>query len=413
MPSTLINESFPPEIVVEHISGDYYKFYPTESFKPLEAGQSFSFSYEKRELTNSISDVPIGLYIVFEGNEAEVITDYQAMPMTQAALGNVNIPSAETRYQQNKYLSKLDNNSLPKIIPRPIVFETGKGTFTFANQIQINYSPRLENEATFLADFLNPLFKGEIQINERGSQNSAVINLTIETLSKGKISEAYELNIDKNGVNIIATDAAGIFYGIQSFLALLPIDLLKSSNSSISVNHVNIRDAPRFSYRGMHLDVSRNFHSKETVKKLLDLMSFYKLNKFHFHITDDEAWRLEIDGLPELTEVGSKRGHTIDELQNLYPAYGSGPFVGPENSYGTGFYTKEDFIEILKYAKSRHIEVILEIDMPGHARAAIKAMESRFHQLSDEGKSKDAEVFLLHDLTTNLNIPQLNFMMTM
>jgi hexosaminidase len=395
MPSTIIAESIPAEILVEHISGDFYKFYPTEVFKPLEAGKSFTFSYEKSELTNSISDAPVGLYVVFEGSEPEVITDYHALPMTKEALGNVNIPTAESRYEENNYLSKLDKTTLPKIIPRPASFKPGNGELTFKNQILVNYIPELENEATFLSEFMTPLFTGEIQFNFEKSPIEQRINLKINPLLK--TPESYILNISGQTVDITGADAAGVFYGIQSFLALLPIDLLKKSQSEFSVDYVSIQDAPRFPYRGMHLDVSRNFHSKETVKKLLDLMSFYKLNKFHFHITDDEAWRLEIDGLPELTGIGGKRGHTIDERQNLYPAYGSGPFVDPENGYGTGFYSKNDFIEILKYANHRHIEVIPEIDVPGHARATIKAMESRYHRLVAGGKPEEAKEFLLND----------------
>ncbi|MQY72595.1 MAG: family 20 glycosylhydrolase, partial [Dehalococcoidia bacterium] len=165
----------------------------------------------------------------------------------------------------------------------------------------------------------------------------------------------------------------------------------------LSLDLTNIEDAPRFPYRGLHLDVSRNFHSKESVKKLLDLMSFYKLNKFHMHLSDDEGWRLAIDGLPELTELGASRGHTIDELQNLYPAYGSGPFSDPAISYGTGHYSREDFIEILKYATARHIEIIPEIDIPGHARAAIKAMNARYEKYMAQGEPEKAREFLLHD----------------
>ena len=128
---------------------------------------------------------------------------------------------------------------------------------------------------------------------------------------------------------------------------------MKVKNGTASVQALNIEDAPRFAYRGMHLDVVRNFSKKETVLNMIDLMAFYKLNKFHFHITDDEGWRLEIPGLDELTTVGSKRGHSKNETEMLNPAYGSGPYADGEKSFGTGFYTKAEFVEILKYAKLR------------------------------------------------------------
>jgi hexosaminidase len=122
-------------------------------------------------------------------------------------------------------------------------------------------------------------------------------------------------------------------------------------------------------------------------------MAFYKLNKFHFHVTGDEGWRLEINGLPELTEVGGQRGHSVDERERLIPSFGSGPNVEGISSY----YTQNDFIEILKHASERHIEVIPEIDIPGHARAAIKSMEARYYRLMAEGKTKEATEYRLVD----------------
>jgi hexosaminidase len=151
---------------------------------------------------------------------------------------------------------------------------------------------------------------------------------------------------------------------------------------------IRIVDAPRFGYRGFMLDVARNFQPKADVLRVLDLMARYKLNVFHFHLTEDEAWRIEIPSLPELTSVGARRGHTLDAGRNLPPAYGSGPAV--DRPWGSGFFSRADYVDILRYAASRHIEVIPEIEMPGHARAAIKAMEARFRATGDRQ-------FLLND----------------
>ena len=145
-------------------------------------------------------------------------------------------------------------------------------------------------------------------------------------------------------------------------------------------------DAPRFGYRGFMLDVARNFQPKASVLRTLDLLARYKLNKFHFHLTEDEGWRLEIPSLPELTSVGARRGHTLDSSAFLPPAWGSGPLV--DRPWGSGFYSRADYAEILRYAAARHIEVIPELEMPGHARAAIKAMEARQRALLKAG---DAE----------------------
>jgi hexosaminidase len=145
------------------------------------------------------------------------------------------------------------------------------------------------------------------------------------------------------------------------------------------------------------LDVARNFHGKDTVKKLLDLMSFYKLNRLHWHLTDDEGWRFEVAQLPELTKVGGRRGHTLNDDEFLMPSHGSGPDANSKSSAGNGFYSRSDMVEILRYAAERHIGVVPEIDLPGHARAAIKAMAARNRSLSSRSTGSQASGLLLQD----------------
>ena len=163
----------------------------------------------------------------------------------------------------------------------------------------------------------------------------------------------------------------------------------------MSLPALRVVDAPRFGYRGFMLDVARNFQPKAAVLRVLDLMARYKLNVFHFHLTDDEGWRVEIPSLPELTAVGARRGHTLDSSRFLPPAWGSGPDV--DRPYGSGFFSRADYAEILRYAAARHIEVIPELEMPGHARAAIKAMEARFRSLQAKGDAEGAGRFRLSD----------------
>ncbi len=143
------------------------------------------------------------------------------------------------------------------------------------------------------------------------------------------------------------------------------------------------------------LDVARNFQPKAQVFRVLDLMSRYKLNVLHFHLTEDESWRVEMPSLPELTAVGARRGHTLDSSRLLPPAFGSGGDVA--NPYGSGFYSRADYGDILRYAAARHIQVIPEIEMPGHARAAIKSMEARARALREKGDAAGAGQYLLSD----------------
>jgi len=202
--------------------------------------------------------------------------------------------------------------------------------------------------------------------------------------------EAYTLRIDAEKITISGGDNSGAFYGVQSLLSLLPAQ----KTSVLNLPRLTAFDTPRYTWRGMHYDMARNFHGMEYTLRLIDQMARFKLNKLHLHLTDDEGWRLEIPGLPELTEIGGKRGFDLGEQTSLLTQLGTGPF---DTGSGNGFYTVDDFLKILKYASARHIEVVPEIDMPGHARAAIKAMEARYKRLMKEGNKAEAERYLLSD----------------
>src|SRR5690606_10681944 len=179
-----------------------------------------------------------------------------------------------------------------------------------------------------------------------------------------------------------------IFYGIQSLKLLFPPNSWAVKTNSISVPTVEIKDEPRFGHRAFMLDISRNFQKKSQILKVIDLLSLYKINVLHMHFNDDEGWRIEIPGLPELTEVGSKRGHTITEKNHLIPSYECRPNV--INQSVSCLLTKADYIEILKYATKRHIHVIPEFETPGHARAAIKSMNVRYDKFMHQGNKEEA-----------------------
>ncbi|GAB5348640.1 family 20 glycosylhydrolase [Alteriqipengyuania sp. 357] len=201
-------------------------------------------------------------------------------------------------------------------------------------------------------------------------------------------AEGYELTTALDAVTIRASDPAGAFYGLQSLAALI-------TPGEKSIPSLHIQDAPRFAFRGQHLDIARNFQGPATIRALIDQMAAYKLNKLHLHLADDEGWRLEIAGLPELTAVGSRRCHDPGETRCLLPQLGSGP---DESTSGSGFLTTEDYVDLVRYAAARHVEIIPAIDMPGHARAAVKAMEARYGRLKADGASEEvASEYLLSD----------------
>ena len=205
--------------------------------------------------------------------------------------------------------------------------------------------------------------------------------------------EEYKLDIIDEEIKINFADKSGLSYALNSLFQLLVNAKLEGSDF---ISNYQIHDIPRFKYRGIHLDISRNYYGPKKIKQLLDFMHYFKLNKFHLNITDDEGWRIEIPGLPELTDIGSKRGYTSDERDHLNPAYGSGSKTNM--LYGSGYLKRSEFIEIVKYANERNIEIIPEINFPAHSRAAVKAMESRYFKYLELNDTLKAEEYLYQTL---------------
>ncbi|MEM9888250.1 MAG: family 20 glycosylhydrolase [Bacteroidota bacterium] len=391
---------------VEQIIGDFYRLQPNENFV-IPAKDSLVVRYECAAWLIKESDAPHGLYwnIQLENGaeKQQYVQNYSIKPFsTEAQVSrhrNDKIPmvTATSQYEDNEYLSVLPKDQLTPIIPRPKQMEKGQGEVMLGGDWTIYVpSESIQKEAEHLQSKLQELTGMKLEITkEEAAENSIQL-----ILNQGNASqESYELRVAENvGVQILAFHPKGIFYGIQSLLSLISADAILNKKDNITLAIMTVRDAPRFPYRGMHLDVGRNFHDLQAVKKMIDVMAFYKLNKLHLHLTEDEGWRLEIEDLPELTEVGARRGHTLESTDYLHPSYGSGFDPNDQNSSGIGYYNKADFIEILKYADDRHIEVIPEINVPGHARAAIKAMEKRYRKYMAQGEEAAAVQYLLSDM---------------
>ena len=407
-PRPILPPKTPQPATVRHINGDWYTLKPNKGFS-LKPGASTQIRYEGTEAVNKVTDAPLGLYIVFydsAGQEETIVevANYTIRPFTrkEQILRGKNdlesLPTPQNTYRTNLALSLLPAEKLLPLIPSPVKLTHQTGTFAFNASLPVWAEKGLEGEARFLTRKLKALTGRNVSV-ATGTPTGKGIFLKMGNVSvNGITTEAYRLSIDANGVSITGSDAAGVFYGVQSLLALLPTDAYLKPSADIALTYVRIEDAPRFPFRGLHLDVSRNFQTKETILRIFDLLAVYKVNQFLFYTTEDEGWRLEIDGLPELTQVGAQRAHTSGkETAVLHPAYGSGPNAYDEGKYGSGYYTKADFVEILKYAKERHIKVIPELNFPGHARAAIKAMEARYNRLMKEGKEDEANEYRLID----------------
>lgn len=409
--------SLPPSVALTHINGDFFKLEPATHFAPIRPGEQRAILYEAFGPTIKQIDAPAGFYFVFEDARGQpkppaAVTDVTVAPFSRPQQTNRNpsdalpVPTAVARYRQNQALTTLPREEVGAIVPTPTQLDAESGAFTLDRTARIQYEAGLAAEADVLAHALAPALGTRLSIAPVSDAPAAIV------LRRGAIAirgdsatseEAYRLTVRPDrGIEIVGSSSPGVFYGIQSLRALVPIDAYERSSTTIDLEAVTVTDAPRFGYRGLHLDVSRNFQTAEDVKRLLDVMAQYKLNTFHFHLTDDEGWRLAIRGLPELTEVGARRGHTTTERDHLVPSYGSGPDPDPDVSYGSGWYTREQYIDILRYARERHIEVIPEIDVPGHARAAIKAMEARYRTLTNRGQEDAAsEHRLIHPEDTS------------
>jgi hexosaminidase len=406
--SRLLPESVSPPFALEHVNGDFFALRPMAESTPVPPGESRRIEYTGSPWAINVSDAPSGFYWVAEddaGNElppVEVSRRIGSFPdaklLTRGAGDQLPLQTAEVRFAENEAVALLPPGELPRVLPTPLQVTGLPGKVAIDSETVVVCDSALDRTAGFLVDALEPLVGRKLAVLGSSTEHAITIQLRIDPELKGSTG-AYRLTIDpKTGIDIAGGDPTGVFYGVQTLRALVPIAAYRQPAEKVVLDALRIDDAPRFAYRGLHLDVARNFQSKKSVKKLLDAMAFYKLNRFHWHLTDDEGWRIEIKALPELTEVGGLRGHTRDEADRLLPSYGSGPkAVAP--SAGSGFYTQDDFVEILRYAAERHIEVIPEIDLPGHARAAIEAMQARARRLKEEGNAAAAEESLLTEPT--------------
>ncbi len=246
------------------------------------------------------------------------------------------------------------------IIPLPTKMEMGPGIFTVNNQTQIVLSGSgLENSAKFLNSYLKHFYGFQLPV-VKSSNAQNVIRLNYERLNH-PIAGAYHLEVNNKGVYIAGDNATGTFYGIQSFIQLLPI---AEKPANFNIPYLKIEDKPRFAYRGMMFDVGRHFFDVASVKKFIDFLAMHKMNIFHWHLTEDQGWRIEIKKYPKLTEVGAYRNGTI---------IGHHPGTGNDKTRTGGFYTQAQIKEVVKYATERYITVIPEIELPGHSSAAIAA----------------------------------------
>jgi hexosaminidase len=436
-------------------SGDLYVLTPTAGFKPLAAGGRRAIDFGVALWTILKTDAPAGWHVVFAGEPprwvpARTLLDPTDPQQTTAFAGDANpVPTAASRYAENT--SPLLHLGLQdRIVPRPL-HATGQPGFVSLGGLRttIAADDGLGGEAAYLRSALGDVLSGEVVLagakgHQQGYGTGADIHLhldpRLDVTGDGRPdAEGYTLEIGRDGVQITGTDGAGVLHGIETLRQLIPLDAYRAAAAGHArlrflLPRAQIADAPLFGYRGLQIDVARHFESTATIEKFLDLMAFLKLNRLHLHLSDDEGWRLQIPGLPELTGFGAHRGFDPAERTMLHQALGSGSGLGPGDGIagkpadvtqanlgrapqwqgfeqatlnyvgqGSGSYSPAEFEALLRYAQARHIEIIPEFDFPAHARAAVQAMERRYQRLAASDPAAAAEFRLVDPNDTSMH----------
>lgn len=389
-----IHEDSP--VTIEMVNPGYYRIAPTETWQPLAPGDSIAIPYlNKGTLTQTRFSPKAPFFVAQNGKPAYIpltIAPFNR-PSQWIVPGRVAppYPDGAVCYAQNE---ELRTDYIPQtydMLPSLKEVTPRKGVSIVSKDISLSVEEGFANEAKLL---IHELKKIGYNITDNGQTVIALCHFPKNSPSHN--DEHYRLDVRNNYITISGATPHAIFNGTQTLLSVLKRQEIPARLENIAIN-----DYPDLLYRGMMLDIARNFTKKSDLFRLIDLLAAYKINTFHFHFSDDEAWRLEIPGLEELTSVGAHRGFTRDESQCLYPNYHGGWNPADTTATANGYYTRQDFIDLLQYAARRHITVIPEIESPGHARAAIVAMKARYNRLKDSDPEGAKEYLLSEEADTS------------
>lgn len=345
------------------IQASWHSIVPTENFEPIAPGESKTFVMRYRGNAIRQSSHPEGFFIVYDEEAGS------AKP--------ISVPCTYAPYTRSEQMKR----GVPTWEKTP--YADGEYVYEYVERV----SARNDTPSYVVPVLPQPrhcwLKEGVCDVS----------NATImEDVEADLPSEGYFMRLKSDTIYISAADSAGLFYAYQT-LKQLPKE----------IQCMEIGDWPYLHYRSLMLDIVRNYYPVDSIRRVLDVMGQYKLNVLHLHLSDDEAWRLEIPGLPQLTEIGSKRGYTLDESECLFPMY-CGGWDANAKTTANGYITREEYVELLRYARERHVRVIPEIDMPGHMRAAKKAMGNLLtDSLFDTRKYLSAQNYT--DNVINVSLP--------
>ncbi len=286
------------------------------------------------------------------------------------------------------------------VVPQPASVKISGGTFQPDSRIAISASGELMDVADYLRGKVAPATGWEWPITRRSGSDTVELRLDRRLSRLGP--EGYTLEIRDDRVTIRSAAKAGVFYGVQTLRQIFPPDIMRRAavRRHWSLPQLVIEDSPRFGWRGAHMDVSRHFMPKEFVLKFIDLMALHKLNVFHWHLVDDNGWRIQINAYPRLTEIGSRT-----DFSQMNPAGATRSI----NQRPGGYYTQDDVREVVAYAAERFITVVPEIEMPGHSNAAISAYPQMGNREQIKGAGKDVTFLGMMDNVYNVDDATIRF----
>ncbi len=378
---------------IKEVSTTYYQVTPNARYAPLAAGDSLVIDLSMRGSLVNVCYRPQGGHVVLDGD----IRHPLAVPIVcdeidPRTMGSLKVyPDGPYMYAYNERVNNVGDAYTGNdydIFPLPKEIAVSNGYTPVGNLVTIKGAGLLSGKGEKLAKryLLRELANRGIY---PASGQKTVIRLKKDKKA-GSNPEAYTLDVADGSITIVGAADEGLLNGVKTLIAAL------DHSKGYRLQNAHIADAPDLRYRGYMLDIARNFIGFSDLKRFVDILSYYKINTWQFHFTDDEAWRLEIPGLPELTDVASRRGCTLDEKGYLAQIFDGNGNPNDLRQSANGFLTRSQFIDLLKYAHERGVKIIPEVETPGHARAAIIAMKNRYDRLVGTSKEQ-AEQYKLWD----------------
>lgn len=369
------------DLPVRRVVGSLFTVGPPGGLAALQPSQSLTIPLDHPGEIPRDDKGPTAPYAVQPGDPDHplALTSYRARGPRRATPGvrPTLFTDPAASFAANADWPRVPAATVAPVLPEPRAWQRSTAAVRVSGIARPRLDPGLGGEAA-LAASLPGAAKGQLPVR-----------IVLDPALGAQSPEAYDLAIDPGReIRLAGASAAGVFYGLQSLDQVLIA--ARQSDGSLLLPPLRVSDKPRFAYRGLLIDVARNFRTPAELRAAIDLMARFKLNRLHLHLSDDEGWRIAVPALPELTSVGARRGHSDGWTDRLPPAHGSGPAAG--RAPGSGFYTGAEYTALLRYAHSRHVEVIPEIDLPGHARAAIMAMKAR-----DRARPAERGRYLLSD----------------